>query len=110
MDNQNSIPKAIENFVVKGDINTSETHVDYHHDSESVVTWSLSDFPEISIIPSNFIRRISDVRIILRLKKQREEHAEKVRNVKVQMAKVNNGELVTITPDIAELFKMIDQF
>ena len=109
MNDQNSIPRAIENFVAKGDISTSETHVDYHHDSESVVTWSLSDFPEISIIPSNFIRRITDVRIIFRLKKQREDNANKVRNIKVQMAKVNNGELVTITPDIHELFKMIDQ-
>lgn len=35
--------------------------------------------------------------------------SENIRKIKIQMAKVNNGELVTITPDIAELFKLIDQ-
>lgn len=109
MNDQNNIFKAIENFVSDGNIASSESHVDFNTLKGNIVTWSLSDDPVPATTPSLYIRRINDVRQILRLQKQRENHSEKIRKVKVQMAKVNNSELVTITPDIAELFKMIDQ-
>lgn len=67
MEDNNCIPKAIENFVLKGGISRDETHVDFKNGA--VVTWSLSDEPELATTPTVFARRISDVRILLRTRK-----------------------------------------
>lgn len=67
MSEENSIPKAIENFVLKGGISKDETHVDFI--DGAVVTWSLSDEQELATTPTLFSRRISDVRTLLRTRK-----------------------------------------
>lgn len=59
--------KATEIFVKQGGISRDETHVDFNINSGNAVTWCLSDEPELRTTPSLYVRRISDVRKIIRL-------------------------------------------
>ena len=92
MSDQNSIPKAIINFVKSG-VDREATHVDFNVLSESVVTWCLSDEPQNREVPSLHVQRVNDVRQIIRLKKNvRDLHKENVRLLELVRKLEKEGE------------------
>lgn len=80
----NNISLDCENYVQGNKLSREETHIDFNIESESFVTWMFSDEPELATTPSCYVRAISDVRRINRLKSQLIEADKRIKELITQ--------------------------